>query len=140
MASVFVDTSFLYALEDLSDQNHRNAKAIWKKALKSPPRFVMTSYIFDETVTLLQVKLNHVKATEVGNRLLESALVDFIHVTPELFSIAWAYFTKHKDKGYSFTDCVSFVVMDHRDLKVAFAFDKHFRQAGFKLAAPLAGS
>jgi predicted nucleic acid-binding protein len=138
MGSVFVDTPFLYALEDLSDQNHGYAKKIWKKALKNPPRLVLTSYIFDETVTLLQATLNHAKAFEVGNRLLESALVDFIHVTPELFLSAWAYFTKHRDKGYSFTDCTSFVVMGDRDLKVAFSFDKHFRQAGFKIAAPSA--
>lgn len=132
MAAVFVDTSFLYALEDLSDQNHEEASIIWKRTLKSSPRLVVTSYIFDEIVTLLQVKLSHAKAADMGDRLLESALVEFVHVTPELFSAAWSYFIKHKDKGYSFTDCVSFVVMNQMTIKQALTFDKHFLQAGFK--------
>jgi predicted nucleic acid-binding protein len=54
-------------------------------------------------------------------------------VTPEIFEEAWAYFNKHKDKGYSFTDCVSFAVMDELNIKNALTFDKHFRQAGFKV-------
>ena len=32
---------------------------------------------------------------------------------------------------FSFTDCVSFVVMWMRGIKEAFAFDEHFNQMGF---------
>ena len=133
MMSLFLDTSFLYALEDASDQHHEESREVWKKTLKNPPRLVLTSYIFDEIVTLLQSKLGHAKAADVGNRLLHSSLVEFIHVTPEIFEEAWAYFNKHKDKGYSFTDCVSFTVMDELNIKHALSFDRHFRQAGFKV-------
>ena len=131
--SLFLDTSFLYALEDVSDLHHDESREIWKKTLKNPPRLVLTSYIFDETVTLLQSKLGHAKAADVGNRLLDSSLVEFIQVTPEIFEEAWSYFSKHKDKGYSFTDCVSFTVMEKLSIKNALTFDRHFRQAGFKV-------
>jgi uncharacterized protein len=52
-------------------------------------------------------------------------------VVPERFSAASSFFRRYKDKEWSFTDCVSFVLM--RELKVteAFTTDHHFRQAGF---------
>jgi predicted nucleic acid-binding protein len=130
--SLFIDTSFLYAMEDVSDLHHKESLEVWEKTLKNPPRIVSTSFIFDETVTLLQAKLGHAKAADVGSRLLHSTMVELIHITPEIFEEAWDYFSKHKDKGYSFTDCVSFTVMEELNIKNALTFDKHFRQAGFK--------
>lgn len=50
----------------------------------------------------------------------------------DLFSEGWNYFRRHKDKGYSFTDCVSFLVMGDFGTDMAFTFDKHFVQSGFK--------
>ncbi|MDP7134637.1 MAG: PIN domain-containing protein, partial [Planctomycetota bacterium] len=36
------------------------------------------------------------------------------------------------DKGWSLTDCVSFVVMQERGLVDALTTDLHFQQAGFR--------
>ena len=52
---------------------------------------------------------------------------------PELFSAARVYFLKHSDQDYSFTDCVSFLVMREKKIKVALTKDEHFRQAGFQI-------
>jgi predicted nucleic acid-binding protein len=57
--SLFIDTSFLYAMEDASDLHHEESREIWKKTLKNPPRVILISFIFDETLTLLQAKLGH---------------------------------------------------------------------------------
>ena len=38
---------------------------------------------------------------------------------------------RYDDKDFSFTDCVSFVVMWETGIKEAFAFDEHFNQMGF---------
>jgi predicted nucleic acid-binding protein len=35
------------------------------------------------------------------------------------------------DKDFSFTDCISFVVMWEMGIKEVFAFDQHFSQMGF---------
>ena len=40
---------------------------------------------------------------------------------------------KFEDKDLSFTDCISFVTMRARGARRAFAFDRHFREAGFVL-------
>ena len=75
----------------------------------------------------------HDKAVEVGSRLLQSPSVDLVHVDEKLFQTGWRYFQKRNDKAYSLTDCISFVTMEQRNIRIALAFDKHFVQAGFAL-------
>lgn len=38
---------------------------------------------------------------------------------------------KKHTHGYSFTDCLSFVVMADHGIQEAFATDRHFNEAGF---------
>jgi predicted nucleic acid-binding protein len=132
MKSVFLDTGYVIALELTSDQNHRAALKHWRSAAKSLPLLVTTSYVFDEIVTFFNSRGHHAKAREIGNRLLSSPTVRLIHVEEDLFREGWSYFQKHKDKEYSLTDCISFLVMNEFGIDTAFAFDKHFVQAGFK--------
>jgi len=45
---------------------------------------------------------------------------------------AWAVFERFNvDKQWSFTDCVSYVVMKQRGINETFAFDADFAQMGF---------
>lgn len=131
MTTVFIDTSYLLALELAKDQNHLIASRHWKELQPDVPRLVTTSYVFDETVTFFNSRGYHARAKKIGNSLLHSALVQFIHVDQELFEQGWQYFQKFQDKAYSLTDCISFIVMERLDLSIAFTFDKHFSQAGF---------
>ncbi len=132
MKSIFLDTGYLLALELSNDQNHRAALKHWRSLKNSLPPLVTTSYIFDEVVTYFNSRGYHSKAIEVGSRLLNSASVQLVHVDEDLFMEGWRYFQKHKDKEYSLTDCISFLVMKNFGIETAFAFDKHFVQAGFK--------
>ena len=52
-------------------------------------------------------------------------------VTLGRFSAARKFMLKHLDQDFSFTDCVSFVVMKELHLHDARATDHHFRIAGF---------
>ncbi len=131
MNSVFVDTSYLLALEITNDQHHQTAIRHWQGVVTALPRLVMTSYVFDEVVTIFNSRRQHAKAIQVGNNLLQSPSVQFIHVDTTLFYEGWVYFQRHQDKDYSLTDCISFVVMQKLGLRTAFAFDQHFVQAGF---------
>ena len=40
---------------------------------------------------------------------------------------------KYADQQISFTDCVSFAMMRRLGIGAAFAFDRHFRDAGFQM-------
>lgn len=131
MSRVFLDTSYLLALELSRDQNHPAAKQHWQKTIQSPPSFVTTSYVFDEVVTYFNSRGHHAKAVQFGNSLVVSASVELVHVDEALFYEVWQYFQQHHDKNYSLTDCISFIVMKRLSASTAFTFDDDFVQAGF---------
>jgi predicted nucleic acid-binding protein len=130
---LFVDTSFLLALELRNDQNHQTAAKQWQSLSRNLPRLVTTSYVFAEVVTYLNGRGQHAKAVQVGNVMLLSPSVHFVHVDENLFRRGWTYLQQHRDKDYSLTDCISFIVMEELGLKRALTFDQHFAQAGFML-------
>jgi len=68
----------------------------------------------------------------VGNTLLHSPQIENIWVTKNDERKAWKLFLKRKDKKYSFTDCVSFVLMRQLGIKKYLACDEHFKIEGFK--------
>ena len=131
MNPVFVDTGYLLALELANDQNHQSAIDHWQRVVTSLPPLVTTSYIFDEVVTFFNSRGYHSKAVEVGTRLLRSPSVRLVHVDEALFNEGWVFLRQHRDKNYSLTDCISFIVMQKFGITVAYAFDRHFVQAGF---------
>jgi predicted nucleic acid-binding protein len=132
MQKVFLDTGYVVALEASDDQRHDEAAAHWKKFIAERPRMVTTNYVFDEVVTFFNSRDCHEKAVEIGERFRDSKMIELVAVNENLFEKGWAYFRKHDDKQYSLTDCISFVVMEKRDMRRALAFDNHFEQAGFQ--------
>lgn len=132
MEPVFIDTGYLIALEMKSDQNHQAAVSHWQNAVKAAPPLVTTSYVFDEVVTFFNSRGHHAKAVEVGSRLLSGGSIQLVQVDAAMFHSGWQYFQKHQDKRYSLTDCISFIVMKNLNIGTAYAFDKHFAQAGFE--------
>jgi uncharacterized protein len=134
MTMLFLDTSFVIALELKDEQQHQIAIQYWQNLARTSPQLVTTSYVFDEIVTFFNNRNRHTKAIEVGNRLLNSKSVRFIQVSEALFLEVWQYFQRYQDKSYSFTDCVSFLVMQQLKIEVALSLDHHFVQAGFRLA------
>lgn len=131
MTALFLDTSYIIALENLDDQNHKTASTHWKKLLKKLTPLITSSYVFNETVTFFNSRGLHNKAAEVGNNLLSSRFIDLIQVDEALFNEGWEYLQQHNDKLYSLTDCVSFVLMKQINIQEALTFDVHFQQAGF---------
>jgi predicted nucleic acid-binding protein len=134
MTEAFLDTGYIIALEAADDQRHQDAVKHWQSLTSSfsLPRLVTTSFVLDEAVTFLNSRNQHAKAVEVGNRLMGSPSVQFVHVDEALFYEGWRYFEQHADKAYSLTDCISFVLMERLGIQTALAFDKHFTQAGFQ--------
>jgi predicted nucleic acid-binding protein len=130
MKRIFVDTSGWYALVDDDDEDHL-AVAGWFNKNTFP--LVTTNYTFSETITLINNRLGHEKAVAFGSRLMESRSISLHRATDEEEKEAWAYFVKHGDKKYSFTDCVSFIVMKKSSVREALSLDKHFRQSGFQV-------
>jgi uncharacterized protein len=129
--ALFLDTSFVIALEMARDNQHKAAAAYWQTYVLSPQPLVTSDLVFAEIVTFFNARGLHAKAVEVGERLQRSQLVDIAHITPELRAEAWSLFKRHADKQYSLADCASFIVMRKRRITRALTFDDHFTQAGF---------
>lgn len=118
-------------MEAADDQNHQAAFSHWQTLISAPVNLITTTYVFDEIVTFFNSRNRHAKAVEAGNNLLQSGLIEIIQVDGKLLDSGWIFFQHHSDKRYSLTDCISFVVMEQRELTTALSFDRHFAQAGF---------
>jgi predicted nucleic acid-binding protein len=130
---IFVDTGYLIGLEASDDQYHITARDYWRSLSIQMPPLITTSYVFDEVVTFFNSRGRHTKAIDLGTRLLDSSLLQLVHVEEDLFKAGWDYLRKRADKRYSLTDCISFVLMQRLGLTEALAFDSHFVQAGFHI-------
>ncbi len=89
----------------------------------------------DETVTLLQSRVGHQYAVSFLDVLQSSQQIQLVYLTPSHIAEAIKLFRSRSDKGWSFTDCSSFVLMHEYQIQTSFSFDEHFQQAGF-LAKP----
>ncbi|NJL20237.1 MAG: type II toxin-antitoxin system VapC family toxin [Leptolyngbyaceae cyanobacterium SM1_3_5] len=69
--------------------------------------------------------------------LIQSSILQIVWVSEEIVAQAWTIFEQFNvDKQWSFTDCVSYVVMTEQSITEAFTLDRHFSQMGF-LRRPL---
>jgi uncharacterized protein len=136
MKPFFIDTSGWCALYDRSDDRHHLAFPLWNQISSQAGALYTSDYIMDETLTLINVRINHSAAVQFGRALLSSKVIKIIPVTNSRWENAWNLFTRYDDKEFSFTDCTSFVLMQELNLKEAFTFDKHFSQIGF-ISIPL---
>ncbi len=124
---VFVDTSAWYALLDRKDLNHLAAARFVEQ---SAIPLVTSTYVLDETVTLAKRHLGHAAAVRFGDRLWKEEVARLVRISPEDEMRAWTLFTRYADKGFSYTDCTSFALMERLQLDSVFAFDAHFAQYG----------
>ena len=130
MKPIFVDTGGWFAALARRDQDHAAASDFlrqWKGGL------VTTDYVLDETLTLIQARIDHATAVAFLDSIERSSTLELVFVAPEDYYKALELFRNRDDKQWSFTDYTSFTVMARLDLSHALAFDDHFHQAGFTL-------
>ena len=129
-AEVFMDTAGFLALWDAADTHHARAVHLQAALSGKKRRFLTTDYIVDETTTLLLVRHSHAAAADFLKTTLESKSLRLEWIDSERFHAAGELFRRHDDKEWSFTDCVSFVLMHELKIHDSFTTDHHFRQAG----------
>jgi predicted nucleic acid-binding protein len=135
-SAAFADTSFFFALAARQDQSHKFALKAFEKLVRSERQIVTTDYILDETLTLMKARTNSKTALMLLDRIDRSPATVIEWIGRERFESAKAFFRKHADHGYSFTDCTSFVLMRELKLQDALTTDRHFKEAGFRPLLP----
>jgi predicted nucleic acid-binding protein len=127
---IFIDTSAIYALADRADANHRQATALFRAALDADERFLTHNYVVVESMSLLQHRLGLASALTFAR---DANRFDLEWITPAVHEAAVQQLTSARRRRLSFVDATSFLVMRSRDIEVAFAFDSHFVDEGFRL-------
>lgn len=130
---LFADTSGWDSIVDKSDKYHLALADTLRDFQEQRISILTSDYVLDETLTHLLKATGHRSARDFGRWILQSAQVEVARIDDELWNAAWEMFQTFDDNEWSFTDCTSFVLMQRRQLFVAFSFDHHFRQAGFRL-------
>lgn len=128
---IFIDTGAFLARYIERDQYHAAAIRHWR-TLQNDRRPCFTSnFVLDETITLLARRSTYEFAAERARNLYKSALLSILRPDHNDELGAVELFQKFADQGVSFTDCVSFVLMEKQKIQCAFSFDRHFTIAGF---------
>ncbi|MBI2028836.1 PIN domain-containing protein [Candidatus Gottesmanbacteria bacterium] len=130
---IFVDSSMWKTLVDPKDDFYQKASKIWERLKQENVRLLTTNYILDEAFTLIRARcgINSVKLLR-DNLVSDWKAVKIIRVLTIDEGKAWNWFLKDWS-NLSFTDCVSFAVMERLALKRVATFDQHFARAGFKI-------
>ena len=130
---VLWDSSAILALLDADDADHERAVgAAQRIASEQRPSFI-TNYIEAEAHALLLHKLGRALALEW---LLRGGL-PVLRVLPREEERAREILSRHADKDWSLCDAISFAVIELREVRTAFSFDRHFRQYGrFEVLGP----
>ncbi|MDN5939773.1 MAG: PIN domain-containing protein [Salinisphaera sp.] len=129
----FADTSGLYAVMASGDPAHPTAAEVLEQALRAERRLFTSDYVLDETATLLSAHGLRACVGTFLDTIFSSSAITVLWCDRERFHRAAKHFAKHNDKHWSFTDCLSFVLMEELGLHEALTTDRHFKQAGFSI-------
>ncbi len=130
---IFLDTGAFLARYIRRDAYHRRARRLWTQIERTRSRCFTSSFVLDETFTLLGRRTSYAFAADRARALLASNALTVIRPEAEDELTALDLFAKFADQRVSFTDCISFAVMRRLRLDQAFTFDRHFAMAGFKI-------
>ncbi len=134
MRQIFVDTSAWDAIADGGDPNH-DVALLFRDEIAGQYQLVVTNYIMDELYTLLLMNVGYQRAVDFKAKLdvlAKEGILEVVWVSEDIATEAWTVFERFNvDKQWSFTDCVSYVVMKQRGIIEVFAFDDDFAQMGF---------
>jgi predicted nucleic acid-binding protein len=126
-----VDTSALLALLDADEARHKDARLIWTRLLGGDVPVVTTNYVLVETYALAQRRLGSAAVRVLTDDLLP--VVDVEWIGRELHERAVSALIVASRRELSLVAAVSFEAMRQRGIDHAFAFDRHFEEAGFSL-------
>lgn len=131
MARVFVDTAAWLALINKDDHFHKQARAVRDRLVAAQASFITTDWVLLEVANSLSKRRFRKSAVRLVEAISRSPNIRVVRTDPYLWDRAWNLYKKSRDKDWSLTDCMSFVVMRDEGIRQAFTTDRHFEQAGF---------
>ena len=128
MTTVFADTFYYLAFLSENDASH-NLAIEFSKGYSG--RAVTTAWVLTEVADALAAPDQRQNFLRLLDQLRASPRLTIVPPSESLFQEGLGLYASRLDKGWSLTDCISFVVMEQYAIRDALTGDHHFEQAGF---------
>ena len=125
---VFGDAFYFIACINDRDAAHQRVFAV---SSQEGLRIVTTDYVLLEVADALAGTRLRAAVLPFVESLRYSHMASIVPASQELLDDGMRLYANRYDKGWSLTDCISFVVMRSRGITEALTADRHFEQAGF---------
>lgn len=129
MKTIFVDTSFYVAMLSARDGLHHKALEFLRGYDGCT---ITTEQVLTETGNWSAGTGNRIAFLELLEAMRADATATVAWSERAVFESGLRLYAARRDKEWSLTDCISFVVMKEHRLSEALTADRHFEQAGFK--------
>ena len=129
---IFWDTSGFYALLASDDKRHLIAVDILGQLKKERTMSITSDWIIGETCTLLGARQRGHMIPKFLDLLADSKMLQRNFVASDTIAAAEVFLRRNCTRGYSYTDCISFMLMRERKLTKALTADEHFRDQKFE--------
>jgi len=128
MTRIFADSYFFFAIINPRDPAH--AKAMDFSQRNRAP-LVTTAWVLTELADGLASTPRRQAFRSVLDDIEANPADLIVPANTETFEKGVELYHARPDKQWSLTDCISFVVMQDRQINEALTGDRHFEQAGF---------
>jgi hypothetical protein len=128
MTAVFADTFYYIALMHRADVAHQRA---FDFTARFRGTIVTTAWVITELADALADPAHRAAFLRLHDDLRNEPRVTILPADQQLMDQGVDLYRRRADKGWSLTDCISFVVMGDQSLTEALTADHHFEQAGF---------
>jgi len=128
MNVAFADAFYFFAILNSCDPAHEKVVAY---SDEHAGILVTTTWILTEVADGLARVENRQSFLQLLEELAADPSSKIIPATQELFERGVSLYSTRRDKPWSLTDCISFVVMRDEGIMMALTGDRHFEQAGF---------
>jgi predicted nucleic acid-binding protein len=129
--TVFLDTSFILALENKDDTHHNRAKALDNQLLRENAVLMLHWGILIEIADGYARVSRRAQGLQLLEKLTSEEGYRICPITESLFQEGLSLYRARPDKDWGLTDCLSFVLMNQEGVTEALTADFQFRQAGF---------
>jgi len=131
--NIFADTSGLFALLVKNDYMYVRARKNFSYFAENNVRLVTSSFVLVETTALLQSRIGLAAVNDFNAKILP--LLEIVWVDDKWYAKAVHRLIAQTNRDISLVDALSFEIMEALQVECAFAFDKHFEENDFTIAA-----
>lgn len=132
VARLFVDSGAWIALRSRRDHHHAAADSAFREAIERRIPLVTTNLIIAEVYRLMLFRAGRVPALRALERIDASPAVTLHFATGDDHAAARRWLERLAPRPVSYTDAVSFAVVEATKCTHVLAFDRDFAAAGFE--------